>query len=429
MRINKANHAMSAIIVLLSCLATACGGGGDDDSAAGLLAAELRPAGTTAHAASATTAVNSSSADTASQAASLGKVVGPVYAPMPSNLVGDAVAPAQLLTNFDGTERLRLGADGQSEQLLGIRAPSTVSTAYSEDPGRLNIQYQGGDAAMRHASLSSDFDRPGNRVLHFMLREPNVVSAATGQPIKGRVQLNAYDKRALRARELYFSTRLFLHEDFESLRLLPAAIPWLTIASWWNNAGWTSQPHPFKISVNIVKPSPAVGAPLHFRVHASVKDAVRDSWNTKIWEVTNQALTVPTGRWVTLEYYFREGNAATGQFYMALTPDGGNREIVFQVNNWTHHPDDNDPDGLTHLNPVKLYTAPAVIDHVRDHDGALQMAWDDLVFTVCREHGSATAPSACALRFAAGTGPAMHASGAMPAHHAAADMPPADPGI
>lgn len=304
----------------------------------------------------------------------------------------------QVLTDFEGPEFLQPSSDGQSELLRGIRAPAPPSSDYRTDPGSLTIQYEGGNSTMRAARLSAGPDRADNRVLGFELRAPNVVDPKTGVAIKGRVQMNAYDTKALRARELYYSTRLYLGSDFDLLRQFPKTFNWLTISEWWNNAGWLNDPHPFRITVSIVKPSPASPAPLRFRAHASVKVAGTDAWNQVVWDVTNEDVAVPVGRWATLEYFFREGNAGSGQFYMALTPDGGTRQVVFHVDNWTHHPDDPSPDGLTHLNPLKLYTSAEVIDHVRARGGKLGMSWDDLSFTICQEQSSRST-SACARRF------------------------------
>ena len=48
----------------------------------------------------------------------------------------------------------------------------------------------------------------------------------------------------------------------------------------------------------------------------------------------------------------------------------------------THHSDDPEPTGLTHLNPIKLYTGYQVIDYLREEGYTLQIYWDDLVMTV-----------------------------------------------
>jgi hypothetical protein len=106
------------------------------------------------------------------------------------------------------------------------------------------------------------------------------------------------------------------------------------------------------------------------------------------WRLFWNPLELPFGRWVTLEYYFRQGNASNGRFYMAMVPDGEARRVLFDVSGWTQHPKDPAPDGLNNLNQVKLYTSKAVIDHVRNSGGALQIYWDDLSFGLCPQNQS-----------------------------------------
>jgi hypothetical protein len=73
-----------------------------------------------------------------------------------------------------------------------------------------------------------------------------------------------------------------------------------------------------------------------------------------------------------------------------MVPDGGARQVLFDVRNWTHHPSDPAPDGITHLNPIKLYTSKAVIDAARNAGEALAVDWDDLAFRLCRERQAAS---------------------------------------
>jgi hypothetical protein len=74
-------------------------------------------------------------------------------------------------------------------------------------------------------------------------------------------------------------------------------------------------------------------------------------------------------------------------------PDGGTRVVLFDQRGWTHHPDNPAPDGLTHLNPVKLYTHRALIEHAAAAGHPLRVLWDDIGFRLCRQHvDPATSP-------------------------------------
>jgi hypothetical protein len=248
----------------------------------------------------------------------------------------------------------------------------------------LDIQYQGGDATERWARIVSDPDDASNHVLQFVLKSPNVRDGE-GLPSKGRVQLNAYSAESVRSREVRFSTRMRLSEGFSTLKAMPRSFNWLTISEWWNDPSWNNQEFPFRITVNIIKPDEQSGSPLRFSVHAQTLNQSTQIWDNTVWSFTALNAEVPIGRWVTLEYVFREGNALDGRFYMAVVTDEGSRTVLFDVSGWTHHPGDPDPDGLTHFNPLKLYTSKTLIDAARNAGGALEVLWDDLSLRLCRQ--------------------------------------------
>lgn len=310
-----------------------------------------------------------------------------VLEPLPA-AGGDAVGSAggEWLTRLEAGETLVPSADEQSEDLAGITAvaPPPSDLPFDLNPGRLAVQYQGGDSSERWARLVDDEVNPGNRVLRFALRSANVRDDA-GQPVKGRVQLNAFASESVRAREVRFSARMYMHPGFGWLSSIAQSFNWLTISEWWNNAGWTGEPYPFRITVDVTKPSASPGTALRFSVRAETLDTVTRQWSTTVWKVTNHDAEVPVGRWVTMEYHFREGSSLDGRFYLAMVPDGGERQVLFDVRGWTRHPDDPAPDGLSHLNPLKLYTSKALIDAIRGAGRVLAVDWDDLSFRLCRQ--------------------------------------------
>jgi len=166
--------------------------------------------------------------------------------------------------------------------------------------------------------------------------------------------------------------RVFLNPDFRRLESFPNKIDWLTLAEYWNNEWWEpTEPYGFRVTVGIGKPDAATQA-LNLFVEAEDKGQVR------IWRADDRSATVPIGQWFTLDTYFREGDATTGRFAMAITPDGGARRVIYDVRNFTHNTTDPAPNGLTGYNPLKLYTSKPVVDHVRSGGGALQIDWDNL---------------------------------------------------
>jgi hypothetical protein len=295
--------------------------------------------------------------------------------------------PDERRLSLESGESVVVTGDGQTAVLQGptvtASAWSSADAGFDVDPGRLTVQYQGGDESERVARVVGDPDDTANHVLEFLLRAANVRDAE-GAPQKGRIQLNAYATESVRAPEIRMKVRMKLADGFEQLRSFDRAFRWLTLSEWWNDAGWTGQAYPFRITLDVTKPAAQAGARLFFAVRAETLNVATRQWDTTVWSQVNTAVPVPTGRWVTLEYHFREGGANEGRFYLAMVPDGGTRVVLFDQRGWTHHPDNPAPDGLTHLNPVKLYTSKALIEHAAATGHPLRVHWDDIGFRLCR---------------------------------------------
>ncbi|MGV8094622.1 MAG: hypothetical protein AB2L24_22440 [Mangrovibacterium sp.] len=240
------------------------------------------------------------------------------------------------------------------------------------DIGNFNLQYQGGDSTMRYAKIIPEPGNPENHVMYFWLNEPNVEGR------KGRIQGNLYGNKGMK--EFYQSERVFLHDDFNILRTFSDKIGWLTIAEFWNNKTWgNNMLYPFRITLGIGKPGPEE-SDLFFILDGQDYELYEDGTKkyVTIWSDINRQVKVPITKWFTLEYYYKEGNAEDGRFYMAIQPDGGKKEVVFDVTNFTHNTKDPAPDGVTEFNPIKLYTSKQLIDYMRDNGKTLQVYYDDL---------------------------------------------------
>jgi hypothetical protein len=239
------------------------------------------------------------------------------------------------------------------------------------DIGNFNLQYQGGDSAMRYAKIIPEPGNAGNHVLHFWLDKPNVEGK------KGRIQANLYGNKGMK--EFYQSERIFLHDDFNSVRTFPNKISWLTIAEFWNNITWSQTvPYGFRITLGIGKPT-AAESDLFFIIDGQDCQLFEDGSQkyTTLWSDTNNRVKVPIGKWFTLEYYYKEGNAEEGRFYMAIQRDGGEKEVIFDLKRITHNTKDPAPDGVTDFNPIKLYTSKQLIDYMQNQGKTLQIYWDD----------------------------------------------------
>lgn len=239
------------------------------------------------------------------------------------------------------------------------------------DVGNFNLQYQGGDSTMRFAKIVAEPGKPSNQVLHFWLDKPNVEGS------KGRIQANLYGNKGMKS--FYQSVRMFLPDDFQTVRRFPKAIHWLTIAEFWNNITWSQIiPYGFRITLGIGK-AVAQEGDLHFIIDAQDCELFADGRQkyTTIWSETNDKIKVPVGQWFTMEYYYKEGDNKTGRFYLSITPEGGKKQIVFDIRKVTHNSMDPGPDGVTDFNPMKLYTSKELIQFMNSEGKTLQIYWDD----------------------------------------------------
>lgn len=318
-----------------------------------------------------------------------------IYGSLPTGIkparyleIRDTATLSTLLINngFEGTSQVVATNDPQTNNLSGadttLSSPNDWERNYEQSSyiGDVNIQYEGGNSSQRIANIITDPTNSTNRVLQFKINSANVVDAS-GTPIKARISQNAIGNTNLH--EFYQSVRMYMPTDMAVIQDFPVATQWLTIAELWNNATWTGEPYPFRISVNLVKNSAAAGTPLTITVHGQTYDASKDLFSN-VWETANTQFKVPFGKWVTIEYYVREGDASTGRFYMAVTPDNEPKQVVMDVTNFTHHPSDPAPDGFKHINQIKAYTSKNLIDYINSRGKTFQILWDDFTFAVVK---------------------------------------------
>ncbi|HUX59575.1 MAG TPA: hypothetical protein VMV77_21565 [Bacteroidales bacterium] len=241
------------------------------------------------------------------------------------------------------------------------------------DGGEFSIQYTGGDSTKRYAKIIPEPGNPSNKVLYYWLDDSWLADLNT---VKARIQTNLYGiKKGYK--EFYQSERVFLHDDFNSLKSYPRKIGWLTISEFWNNRTWGDAPYAFRVTLGIGKPTEAT-SDLYFILDGQDYGDVNGKLNyTTLWHNTNEKVKVPIGKWFTMEYYYKEGNNETGRFYMAIKPEGQAKQVVFDVTAFTQNSKDPNPDGVTEYNPMKLYTSKEVVGFMKSQGKTLQIYWDD----------------------------------------------------
>lgn len=279
-------------------------------------------------------------------------------------------------SGFENDSRV-IDKNGNSD-LVGIDNSLPMHNDWSNDLdghpniGNFNVQYQGGDSTMRYARIIAEPGNSENHVLHFWLDQPNVDNK------KGRIQGNLYNNNGLK--EVYQSVRMFLPDDFNTVRTYPGEIHWLTIAEFWNNITWSQTvPYRFRITLGIGKPTPSE-SDLYFILDAQDCELFADGKQkyTTIWAEINKAVKIPIGKWFTMDYYYKEGDSENGRFYLSITTEGEKKQVVFDFKKITHNTQDQNPDGLGDFNPIKLYTSRELIAYMKSKGKTLQIYWDDL---------------------------------------------------
>lgn len=245
--------------------------------------------------------------------------------------------------------------------------------------GTARVQYEGGTRDIRKAEIVADPVNPNNNVLHFWVTEPNAADFS-----KTRIQFNIYGSNNGRKpgiMKMYQRVRMYLPEGMATLKDYPDAITWLTIAEFWNNNTWSDAPYPFRLSIGMKKG--AGHGELHFSLNTEDYDFGTGSF-TQIYGEQNPSFDIPFGKWMTIEYYLQDGNLTQvgsknpGYFMMTVTPDGGDRTVIFSKQTATHNTQDPNSDGLTMWNPMKLYTSKQLMNWMKSQGQPLEIYWDDL---------------------------------------------------
>lgn len=236
--------------------------------------------------------------------------------------------------------------------------------------GFVEIGYEDGDDTQRKASIVDDPDDPGNSVLKYQLVEPHIKE---GSKYKGRIQLAVHDNNCIK--EIYQVVKLKLHPDLAYFTERADRLYWFTLFEFWNNGAWTKEKFPFRVSVNLNKEE-GVGSPINFRVKSDFQKCSTCDWN-QVWGETATSFPLVFGEWMEIELYIKEGDEGNGRFYMAVTPEGGTKTVLFDINNTTQHPNEKCADGFTHFEAMKLYLGEDDINYMKDGNKELVLYWDD----------------------------------------------------
>ena len=281
----------------------------------------------------------------------------------------DCIYEMERLFNF-GFEGVTLTQDNNKAYFSGIDQAYTSHNNWDDWQDHLSIGYEDGNANQRMASIVSDPLDPNNSVLKNSISSPHIPS---NNPKKGRIQLNTYEIGCLK--EYYQKTKVFFPaENMEHLKTYPYDINWLSIFEFWNNKNWGSNvSNPFRVTVGLSHATDEND--FFFKVKAD-KSLPFNNFEV-LWEERNLNYPIPLCKWIEIELYILEGNQEEGRFYLAIIEDGI-KTVIFDINNYTVHPNEDSPDGYQHLQSLKWYTSDNIINHMKDGGYTLDVYWDDL---------------------------------------------------
>ncbi|MDD3861007.1 MAG: hypothetical protein PHW83_12475, partial [Bacteroidales bacterium] len=192
--------------------------------------------------------------------------------------------------------------------------------------GDFHISYEDGTRDQRYAEICPDPLNTENEVIKFKIIEPHI---REGAHKKGRVQLNLNDNKCIK--EFYQTVRLYIHPDMEYLKQWEEKVHWLSFFEFWNNANFAGERNPFRISVSLFKTEDGPVDEMYFAVVGD-RDIRLGGWDP-IWVEINEDFSVPFGEWMDIEIYLKEGDSENGRFYMTVTPQSGEKLVLFDVHN------------------------------------------------------------------------------------------------
>ncbi len=224
------------------------------------------------------------------------------------------------------------------------------------------------------AEIISDPVNQNNKVLYFENRKD------AGKDVTSRTQNElVFNRKGETFSKGFIRYKFFLHDNIQYLRHYPEKITWFTITEWWEHHdpsldGNMAGKSRVKLSIN---KNAAEGNELFWHLEAQKTQPSSEAFNT-IWAKYNKTLPVITGKWFIMEQFFKPGDDKTGKVWIAIVTSDGKRHVLFDVNDYTQHPDN--PQAYRAWQCFKLYTSAEIIDYMRNAGKPVAGYYDDFEF-------------------------------------------------
>jgi hypothetical protein len=173
--------------------------------------------------------------------------------------------------------------------------------------------------------------------------------------------------------------RFHLHDNINHLRQYDGRISWFTVMEWWEYRDDSIDGDPAgksRVTLGINKES-GTGMELYWHFDAQKMQPQSQKFD-RLWAHENRDVPVPIGEWFLMESFFQPGDNNTGHVWVAITTEGGERQVLFDVHDYTQHPDN--PQTHRGWQFFKLYTSGTLLNFMRNADKPVAGYYDDLEY-------------------------------------------------
>ena len=219
--------------------------------------------------------------------------------------------------------------------------------------------YNGGDDSF--AEVRTDPTDDENRCLYMQVDRGK------------RMQCELNFREAADYQQVYVQYRVYWPCHLGNLSEYPDRISWFTFLEIWehhNDNQGGDQAGKTRWTFSFLKDK-GEGDPLYWGVSAQ---GAQPDWHN-LWRERNRSVPIPFGKWSLFEIFFKRGKGENGWIWMAITPEGEDRQVIFDLHKDTEHPVD--PMPLRSFQLWKLYTHARIVDWMRDHYRPISGYYDD----------------------------------------------------
>jgi hypothetical protein len=167
---------------------------------------------------------------------------------------------------------------------------------------------------------------------------------------------------------------MYLEDDINFLRKYAGSVVWFTIVELWNKrvSEWTGDPAgSARWNLAILKKT-GIDQKLYWRAECEYMQPARE----KIWRYENFTTEVPVNTWFTLDIYMKRGEGENGKLRFTITPDGGEPQVLFDINNSTLYPGHPEIQ-LKSWQAFKLYLDPTYLTYMENNSKTISAYYNN----------------------------------------------------